>query len=159
MKAAIILALAVAACGDPVDATAHPPIEQKTYVQWMTPIETYGVLPGHGGETFRRIYANPIAQTYEGGQYPSGPDDATTSIIVKEVYDLGGTSDAPAPGALQYVALMRRIGPPPQGLSDEGGWLFSYTTTLGGSEEHASYCWSACHVDAPYHGAWLDYSK
>lgn len=159
MRILAIAMLALPACSDPVDATAHPPIPAATYQQWKK-IEVHGDLPGHGGDTYRIIYANPIAQSFEGGQYPSGPDDASTSILVKEVHDLAGTDSAPAPGALQYVAVMRRLpGAAPQGLSEEGGWLFSYTTSPGGSEQHASYCWDACHVDAPYHGAWFDYSK
>ncbi len=158
MRAALALLVIAAACSDPVDASKHPPIPAATYQQWKK-LETWGELPGHGGDTYRIIYANPIAQTYEGGQYPDGPTDDTTSILVKEVHDLAGTADMPAPGALQYVAIMRRVGAAPEGLTDEGGWLFSYTTSPGGSEEHYSYCWDACHVDAPYHGAWLDYAR
>ena len=35
----------------------------------------------------------------------------------------------PTPGALQYVAIMRRLGPAPVGLDDEGGWLFTEATS------------------------------
>jgi hypothetical protein len=146
----IVPLLLVAACSG--QAVTEPPIPAAEYQTWY-PIVTWGELPGHSGDTYRKIYANPVARTYEGGQYPEG------TILVKEIHDLDMSTGVPSPGALQYVAIMRRLGQPPAGLSDEGGWLFSYTDTPGGSETRESYCWSACHVDAPYHGAWLDYSK
>ncbi|HTJ45538.1 MAG TPA: cytochrome P460 family protein [Kofleriaceae bacterium] len=132
-------------------------IDKSEYETWKK-IATHGVLPAHGGPdnpSYRIIYANPEATTFEGaGHYPEG------SILVKEVYDLDTSSGSPAPGKLQYVAVMRRLdGPQPQGLSDEGGWLFTEASTPGGAETHYAYCWDSCHVASPYHGAWLDYSK
>ena len=141
-------AAACAACASPtVDA---PPVGD--YTQWKQ-IRTWGELPGHGGDTFRIIYANDVATTYEGGAYPDG------TVLVKEVHDLSSSNGIPAPGALQYVAIMRRTSAQPTGFSDDGGWLFTYTDTPGGTETQESYCWAACHVAAPYGGAWLDYSK
>jgi hypothetical protein len=151
VKILALTTLALAACAS--ETVDQPPIPSSEYTTWGNPIVAFGELPGHGGDTYRIIYANDTARTYEGGQYPEG------TILVKEVHDLANVNGVPTAGALQYVAIMRRLGPPPRGLTDEGGWLFSYTSDPGGTETKASYCWDACHVDAPYHGAWLDYSK
>lgn len=143
MRTALLLVFAGACVGNAVDDTIDP----AEYRTWKK-VATSGDLPGHGGPSYRIIYASPEATTFEGaGQYPEG------TRLVKEVYDHEG-------GKLQYVAVMRRLeGPPPQGLSDEGGWLFTETATPGDKETHYAYCWASCHVAAPFHGAWLDYSK
>jgi Cytochrome P460 len=148
IKLASLAALALAGCiGDAV--TAEP---VGDYTQWKR-VDTWGRLPGHGGDTYRVIYANDVARTFDGGHYPDG------SILVKEIHDLDSSGAMPAPGALQDVAIMRRLGPPPAGLDDEGGWLFSAATSPGGTETHYAYCWESCHVDAPFQGAWFDYAK
>ena len=150
MRLALATLLLAGCLGSAVDDTLDPAV----YTTWKK-VVTYGDLPGHGGTSYRIIYASPEAQAFEGGgHYPEG------SQLVKEVYDLDTSSGAPAPGKLQYVAIMRRLpGPPPQGLSDEGGWLFTEASTPGGKETKYSYCWDSCHVAAPFQGAWLDYSK
>jgi hypothetical protein len=151
MRIAIALPLvALAAC---ISNAVDDRIDPSEYQAWSKKIETYGELPGHGGDSYRIIYANPIAQTFAGGHYPEG------SILVKEVHALTTTSGAPAAGALQSVAIMRRLPGTPEGLDDEGGWLFTETSTPGGSETHYAYCWESCHVAGPYQGAWFDYSK
>jgi hypothetical protein len=149
MKTIAIGALALAACL----SNSVTPDPTGDYTQWGQPIVATDDLPGHGGATYRKIYANDVARTYEGGAYPDG------TVLVKEVYDRQLVNGVAAPGALQYVAIMRRLGPPPAGFSDEGGWLFTYTTKPQGSETHYSYCWESCHQAAPFGGAWLDYSK
>jgi hypothetical protein len=147
----LMFACAAALCASCSNTVSPPPTGD--YTQWPKQIRTSGELPGHGGDTFRIIYANDVATTFDGGAYPDG------TVLVKEVHDLAQSGGLPAPGALQYVAIMRRQGAPPTGFSDDGGWLFTYTDTPGGSETQESYCWAACHVAAPFGGAWLDYSK
>ena len=148
MKALAILALGAAAClSKPVS-----PEPTGDYTQWKQ-IATWGELPGHWGNTYRIIYANDVATTYEGGAYPEG------TILVKEIYDLKTVNGVAAPGALQYVAIMRRLGPPPAGFSDTGGWLFTYADKPQGAETEYDPCWATCHQAAPFGGAWLDYSK
>lgn len=123
------------------------------YTQWTKKIVATGELPGHWGDTYRIIFANEIATKYAGGAYPDG------TILVKEIHDLDLVNGVPAPGALQYVAIMRRLGPQPAGFSDEGGWLFTYTDTPQGPESEYDPCWATCHRAAPFAGAWFDYSK
>jgi len=139
-----IVALALAACGEPVEA---PPLGD--YSAW-TRFDIRGPAPGHG-DSYRIIYANPVATEdapFFGG-YPEG------SILVKEVHD----DDGGQPGALRYVAIMRRVNAPPDYVVDEGGWLFSTSDAPGGDETHTDRCWRRCHVAAPYHGAWYDYRR
>src|SRR5262249_10485584 len=125
------LAIALAACAGDAVSDRLDPAEYRTWHK----VETYGVVPGHSGDTYRIIYASPEAETFDGGRYPEG------TRLVKEIHALDTSSGKPAAGALQYVAIMRRLpGPPPAGLSDEGGWQFTYTKTPGGSETHYSYC-------------------
>ena len=128
----------VAGCGDPV--TLDPP----DYIAWDS-FETYGPAPGHG-DSYRIIYANPAVRT-------RGPRDKD-AVLVKEIYDNVDNQ----PGALRYVAIMRKLrnGVSPE---DEGGWLFSSTDAPGGAETHSSTCWNRCHVQAPLGGVWLDYTK
>ena len=100
MKAlhAVLLTYAVAMIGCGEAVTPEP---TGDYTTWKR-IETYGEVPGHG-DTYRVIYANDIAETFDGTQYAEG------SVIVKEIYDNNGG----APGALRYIALMRgyTVGP------------------------------------------------
>jgi hypothetical protein len=143
LTAALTLASigAGAACGDPVPADLE---SIAGYTSWKK-VETSGPAPGHG-DTYRIIYANDTSQFFN-GQYPVG------TVLVKEVYD----RDGDGPGALRYVALMRQAGTTE--IPDEGGWLFTSADVPFADETHFSYCWNRCHVQAPYAGAWLDYSK
>lgn len=131
-------AVALAACGDPVEA---PPVGD--YTTWHR-IDTYGEIPGHG-DTYRIIYANPAALVNT---------NAAGAILVKEIHaNLGG-----APGDLRYVAIMRKLDSG-YDFDHEGGWQFTQAETPGGSETHFASCWSRCHVQAPYNGVFLDYSQ
>ena len=126
------------------------PAPTGDYTKWATLGPFTGELPGHGGATWRMIYANDVATSYEGGPYLDG------TVLVKEIHEL---TSGNGEGALDYVAIMRRQGPPPTGFSDDGGWLFTYADAPGGSETHDSSCYAACHVAAPFGGAWFDYSQ
>ena len=141
---ALMAALATAACGEAVDLP--PPGDYTTWERF----DFLGPAPGHG-DSYRIIYANDIATNDAPlfGGYPEG------SILVKEIRD----NDDGQPGALRYVALMRRIGEPPPTLTEEGGWVFSRADSPGGDEVHHDYCWARCHVAAPYNGAWYDYRR
>jgi len=140
---ASVLALALGACGDVVS------IEPVADYQTWSKLETRGNAPGHE-DSIRIIYANAVAGTYVGsGQYPLG------TVLVKEVYAQNGDQ----PGALRYVALMRRLDTAPAGGAIDGGWLFTESETAGGEETNYALCWARCHVSAPYHGAWFDYAK
>jgi hypothetical protein len=136
--AAVCIAL-VAGCGETVDP---PPLGD--YTTWHR-VDTYGEVPAHK-DTYRIIYVNDIARMM----------GTTTrdAVLVKEVRDREGD----APGALRYVAIMRKLrsGPDPD---DEGGWLFTQADEPGGAETHFDSCWSRCHVQAPFAGAWLDYTQ
>jgi len=138
-----LLLIAAAGCSesispDPLGDYANPD------AGWSR-MDTSGPAPGHG-DTYRIIYANPIAQ-----------NSGTTILgaaLVKEVFDDAGG----APGPLRYVAIMRKVR---GGIStdDEGGWLFSQADLPGGAETHSGTCWSRCHVQAPLAGVWFDYTK
>ncbi len=142
------LALAVAlgaltACGESI---SPDPIGDYTDLttEWNR-IETSGPAPGHG-DTIRFIYFNEVARGM--GTRELG------AILVKEVYE----DDGGVPGALRYVAMMRKVR---RGISpdDEGGWLFSQADTPGGAESHSDTCWNRCHVQAPVFGVWFDYTQ
>jgi len=140
---AVVLTLGLAGCGEVV--TIEPLVE---YQGWFN-VQTRGDAPGHE-DSVRIIYADPIARTYVGtGQYPLG------SVLVKEVHEPNGDQ----PGALRYVAIMRRLDVAPPGGTLDGGWLFTEAETSGGEETNYALCWARCHVSAPYHGAWIDYAK
>ena len=140
--AGLALAVALAACGDPVDPLEAPPLGD--YTTWYR-LDTYGEIPAHK-DTYRIIYVNDVARTMG--------TTAKDAILVKEVHEREGDM----PGALRYVAIMRKLrsGPDP---ADEGGWLFSQADEPGGEETHYGSCWSRCHVQAPLAGVWLDYSQ
>lgn len=142
--AAVLATTALAACGEAVDLP--PPGDYTTWERF----DVLGPAPGHG-DSYRIIYANDIAT----GNGPRLSGYLEGSILVKEIRD----NDDGQPGALRYVALMRRIGPPPATLTEEGGWVFSMTDTPGGDEVHNDFCWARCHVAAPYNGAWYDYRR
>ncbi|MBK9035698.1 MAG: hypothetical protein IPL61_31355 [Myxococcales bacterium] len=136
---AAALALTVAACAEDV---SPPPLGD--YTTWYR-VDTYGDAPGHGA-SYRVIYVNDVART-------SGPIEAD-AVLVKEIRD----DDGGRPGALRYVAIMRKLraGPDP---ADEGGWLFTKAATPGGAETHSAACWNRCHAQAPLAGVWLDYTQ
>jgi hypothetical protein len=132
----------VAGCADTVSPEPLP----DDYTTWAS-VETDGAIPGHG-DTYRIIYVNDAARA------PDGLRDDLDSILVKEVRE----NDGGAPGALLYLAIMRkvRVGYSPD---DEGGWLFTETDAPGGEEVHRDSCWNRCHVRAPFAGVWLDYTQ
>lgn len=144
MKRLLVFA-AVAGCSEAVDL--DPPGDYTTWKRF----DVTGEAPGHG-DTYRIIYANDVAsdpssQLYIG--YPLG------SIIVKEIYD----NDDGQPGAMRYVAIMRRNQPVVTVLEKQGGWLFSQSSEPNGAETHTDRCWNRCHVAAPFNGAWYDYRQ
>jgi hypothetical protein len=138
--ALLVVALASAACGEPVEDAA--PLGD--YTTWHR-VDTYGDIPAHK-DTYRIIYVNDIAR-----MMGTTTKDA---VLVKEVHD----RDGDAPGALRYIAIMRKLraGPDP---ADEGGWLFSQADEPNGDEVHHDSCWARCHVQAPLAGVWLDYTQ
>jgi hypothetical protein len=144
----LLLGLALAAatgCGSPVVDIDPVPAD---YQSWYR-VDTTGALPGHG-DTYRIIYANDVAQTWAGaGEYAIG------SIVVKEIHELD--SDG-GPGALDYIAVMRKLDSAPAGAELRAHWLFTYLGgDIGSDEEYRSSCWDTCHAAAPYEGLFLDY--
>ena len=143
-RALATAAAALVACAAPVDP---PPLGD--YTAWKR-LDVRGPAPGHG-DSYRVIYANPIA---------ADPDQdfvegyAEGAVLVKEIRDDAGG----APGALRYVAIMRRD-PFDPALEADGGWLFTQADEPGGAEVRPSFCWSRCHAAAPYAGAWYDYRR
>lgn len=136
-------ALLAAACG-----TAVAPEPTGDYTSWPVRLETYGPAPGHG-DTYRVIYANDLLAG-------SGPLNLG-AVAVKEVYERDGDQ----PGALRYVAIMRKQH---EGVRqvDDGGWLFTTVAGLpvdGGEETPSSACWDRCHRQAPLAGTWIDYAR
>jgi hypothetical protein len=145
MKWLAIVLLALAGCAESVDVD---PIGD--YTGWKR-VDVRGDAPGHTN-SYRVIYANDLAadpaQPFVVG-YQEG------SIFVKEVRD----DDDGQPGDLRYLAIMRRIGPATTAFENEGGWLYTETSGPTGEEQHFGFCWSRCHVSAPYNGAFYDYRK
>lgn len=136
----IRLALAivlVAACGDAVS-----PPDLGDYQSWHR-VDTFGEIPGHG-DTYRIIYVNDIART-------SGTTERDATLV-KEVHE----NNNGQPGALRIIEVMRKITPGTD-PADEGGWLF--TQLADGEEVHKDLCWARCHRQAPFAGAWFDYTK
>lgn len=139
------LAALGAGCAETADV---PPLGD--YTTWAR-FDFIGPAPGHGDDTYRIIYANPLA-TEDPSTQGSFPDGA---ILVKEIH----ANDGGQPGALDYVAIMRRLGGPPPTLTATGGWTFTYADEPGGEEKVGEDCWSTCHVAAPYLGAWYNYHQ
>ena len=138
MRRALLFVSLVAACSTDVS-----PPELGDYSTWHK-IETMGEVPGHG-DSYRLIFVNDIARR---GTTEKG------AVIVKEVHD----NDGGKPGALRVIEIMRKVraGTDP---ADDGGWLFSATESAGGDEVSFDFCWGRCHVQAPFAGAWFDYTK
>ncbi len=138
---ALLLALGVTGCADE-RADVEP---LGDYAAWKR-IDTYGKTPGHG-DTYRIIYANDVAETFNEAEYAVG------TVLVKEVYDrnaMGG------PGALRVIEIGRRLDSAPD---DQDGWLFTKTDAPGGDEYVQDFCWRRCHSASPWAGAWFDYSR
>lgn len=138
-------AAVLAGCAEEVDV---PPLGD--YTAWKR-LDVTGDAPGHTN-SYRVIYANEIAADPAAELVPGYPDGA---ILVKEVRD----DDGGTPGALRYLAVMRKVRPVTRALSDEGGWLFTETDGPTGPELKFGFCWGRCHAAAPYNGAWYDYRK
>jgi hypothetical protein len=126
-RAALLAALAgsCAGCSDTLDAAdlaALPSIEG--YQTWKRH-EQQGFAPGHR-ESFRRIFVNAeVERTARGAPFPAG------AVIVKEIYELAGTPQQPAPGALRYMAIMRRPAVAPDGITLDAGWVFTSRRSAG----------------------------
>jgi len=128
---------------DPNELPANVSIEG--YEQWSS-FEVDGPAPGHG-ETQRILFRNDVARAYaHGGFYPDG------TVIVKEIRDPVTDDEL---GDLRYLAIMRRIDDPPDGVPTDEGWLF--TDLRDGSEVQKELCWASCHRQAPYQGAFFDH--
>lgn len=145
MKPCVLGVLFVAGCAAELDVE---PLGD--YTQWKR-LDVTGPAPGHG-DTYRIIYANDLAadpaSTLRLG-YQEG------AILVKEIRD----NDAGQPGDLRYIAVMRRTKPIVTAYEAQGGWLFTQLAEPDAEETEPSFCWSRCHVAAPYNGAWYDYRK
>ncbi|MBL0216579.1 MAG: hypothetical protein IPQ07_22190 [Myxococcales bacterium] len=139
IAALTLAALVLAACTDSVS-----PPELGDYTSWHR-VDTFGNVPGHG-DSYRIIYVNDIART-------RGTTERD-AVLVKEVHD----NDNGQPGALRIIEIMRKLRPG-TAPDDEGGWLFTQMPSPGAGEVHLDLCWSRCHVQAPYAGAWFDYTK
>ena len=142
-----ILAIGLVGVGcAPVDVSGLDPL--TGYEQWYR-VDASGRVPGHG-DSYRIIYANDAARQYlHEGRYPFG------SVIVKEIRDADGGEN----GALDYIAVMRKLPQAPPGGELEGGWLFTMMSEQGADETQSFVCWQSCHVQAPVDGAFLDYGQ
>jgi hypothetical protein len=137
--------LVLVACSG-LDTSGLPSTDGYTSWKKFGPFTTE--IPGHG-DTYRVVYANPIAETYDhGGRYP------VSSVIVKEIYN---KTSSGGPGDLAYTAIMRKIDPTTTSTSAhvDDGWVFSYEENQ--TEKQAGSCYASCHVQAPYDAAWIDY--
>jgi hypothetical protein len=144
MKSALVVML-VAGCAADLDVE---PLGD--YTQWKR-LDVTGPAPGHG-DTYRIIFANDLAADSAWSLrlgYQEG------SILVKEIRN----NDDGQPGDLRYVAIMRRTKPIVTALEEQGGWLFTQSDEPNSAESEPSFCWSRCHVAAPYNGAWYDYRQ
>ena len=141
-----LTALAVLAlgCGEEIDPSGLP--STKGYETWPA-IQATGYAPGHG-DTYRIIFANPVAGQYAGGRYSPG------TVIVKEIRENAGGR----PGEILYLAIMRKLaeGTPAPAPVDRG-WLF--TDLRGGVERQKPTCFRGCHLQGPFDYAWFDYGR
>ncbi len=139
MRAHATCVLLLVACGDPVT-----PPELGDYQRWHR-VDTFGNAPGHG-DTYRIIYVNDVART-------RGTTERD-AVLVKEIHE----NDGGQAGALRSIDIMRKL-TPGTAPEDEGGWLFTSMSGPGAGEIHFDLCWSRCHAQAPFAGAWFDYTK
>jgi hypothetical protein len=154
--------LGLAAACTVVDG-AEPSIDD--YATWYR-VDNTGAIPGHG-DSYRIIYVNEQARRFSGiGRYP------LCSTMVKEIRTL---NDDGSPGSLRYLAIMRKVslareGACPSGDPDDrfrvpddvplhDGWLFTLADSIDDDERIYPGCFSTCHVQAPFDGAWLDYGR
>ncbi|MGE3453901.1 MAG: cytochrome P460 family protein [Kofleriaceae bacterium] len=136
-------ALLLGACGESAD-----PEPIGDYTAWKR-IDATGPAPGHG-DTYRIIYVNEVAADPTWDLYLGYREG---SVVVKEVRD----DVEGEPGDLRYLAVMRRIGTITTAQEDQGGWLYTQTSSASGDETQFDFCWNRCHAAAPYNGAWYDY--
>lgn len=116
------------------------------YPSWPS-FEVRGTLSAHG-DTIRVIYANDLAREWSGaGEYPIG------SVIVKEIYERSGDER----GALDYLAVMRKLEEAPGEGSLQEGWLFTMLDAPDAAEEHNLRCYRKCHAAAPYDSSFHDF--
>lgn len=138
--------LVLAGCGTAVD------VEPVTdYLTWGEPVVVTGKAPGHA-DSYRAIYANDLARDAAQSFYLGYQEG---SIFVKEIRD----NNDGQPGDLRYVAIMRRIGVVEKALENKGGWLYTMASDVDSEEKEFDFCWSRCHVAAPFNGAWYDYRE
>lgn len=144
----VAAALALAACGSPLDTDGLAPIAD--YPDWHR-VDVTGEVGGHG-DTYRIMYVNDTARDWGGaGPYPPG------SVVVKEVHELDGDG---GPGALSYVAIARKLEAAPDGAALHGGWLWSLAgdrDDVGTDESESESCWTSCHAAAPADGLFHDF--
>jgi hypothetical protein len=154
MMKRVLAGVLVAACGETVDEPFPDYTNAADPEGWMLSATVSGDAPGHSN-SIRKIYTNAIARQPwlddDGMGYSVGYRVGST--IVKEVFD----DDNGQPGALRHIAIMRKQDDVKTGLSDEGGWLYTETFELKGTEKYYDFCWSRCHVAAPYNGAFYDF--
>lgn len=156
LAAAVAAAVALPGCLiEEVDTTGLATVDG--YEDWFR-LDVSGDLPGHG-KSYRIIYVNDVARTYPHvGRYPVG------TVVVKEVRALELSEGAPVPGDLKYTAVMRKVtmeteGDAGTGLPLDGGWLFSELTGTAGKEDQLDLCWSSCHRQGGWDGAFVDYGQ
>jgi hypothetical protein len=149
LRAAVAFCVAagiVSGCAVQVDDSGL--LSTEGYTGWHQ-IETRGDLPAHK-DTIRVIFVNGEARRgFHEARYRDG------SVLVKEIYHRRGDERGP----LSYVAFMRKVGTGSFDAPVEGGWLFTMADTPDGDERYLKTCWRSCHFQAPYDGAWLDYTK
>jgi hypothetical protein len=144
-RLALALGAGLAGCGAPV---VEPEPIPDDYVDWYR-VDATGRVAGHG-DSYRIIYVNEVGTGFPGsGRYGEG------TVIVKEIRDRDGDE----PGALRYLAVMRKLAEPPDGGELQGGWLFTYLGSIDSAEENRPSCWDRCHQAAPIDGAFLDYGQ
>jgi len=135
----------LAACGTSVDPAGLPSIDG--YTDWYREKDHLDEVPGHGN-SIRTIYVNDIGVTHVGGRFQIG------TVLVKEVRNRDGDMKTD----LRYLAVMRKVGDDAEvDAPVDGGWVFTELSSAGASEKHLDSCWSTCHKQAPYDGAWYDH--
>ena len=141
----LLLGLCTIGCGTDVDVTGLPSI--VGYESWPN-FPVTEPAPAHG-DTYRVLYANPVARAYpRSGRYAPG------AVLVKEIFE---KSDDGTRGKLIYRAIMRKVGAEAAArVPAEDGWL--YTDLRDGEESHRSSC-APCHRQAPFDGTWYDYGS